>query len=112
SPEPARCDGDESVPSQLPRMLGLTELDGCPMLVRRLAPQEDKLNLTRLQPADLDPLAVYLGGLLGRAHRRGATVPVTAAWSFRERERLIEKAIVLAGIHESAYLAWCRSGVA
>jgi uncharacterized protein (DUF2252 family) len=93
---------------RLPRQVGLTELAGCKMIVRRLAPQEDKLNLARLAPDELEPLAAHLGALLGRAHRRGATVPIAAAWGPAEREALVAQGIALAGIHEGAYLALCN----
>lgn len=45
-------------------MLATTELGAFSMLVRRLAPQEDKLNLRKLGRADLQPLACYLGAQL------------------------------------------------
>lgn len=91
-----------------PRMLGTTLLGENSLLVRRLSPQEDKLDLTRLVPGDLEPLAVYLGALLGIAHRRGARTPLTSPWSGVEQAALLDTAIVVAGIHESAYLAMCR----
>jgi len=91
-----------------PRMLGTTKLGDLSMLVRRLAPQEDKLMLSRLEDTDLLPLARYLGALTGAAHRRGATRLPKKAWKRDERKLLIDNAITLAGIHEAAYLAMCR----
>jgi uncharacterized protein (DUF2252 family) len=91
-----------------PRMIGTTELGETSLFVRRLAPQEDKLDLTRLEHDDLAPLARYLGALLGLAHRRGAIKPSSGAWSVPERRALIDAAIVIAGIHEASYLAMCR----
>jgi uncharacterized protein (DUF2252 family) len=91
-----------------PRMLGTTLLGESSLIVRRLSPQEDKLDLTRLDPAELEPLAAYLGALLGLAHRRGATKPLTSAWSGAEQTALLDTAIVIAGIHEASYLAMCR----
>jgi uncharacterized protein (DUF2252 family) len=91
-----------------PRMLGTARLDGVPMLVRRFAPQEDKLNFARIEPSDLAPLAAYLGALLGRAHLRGANKVAKKPWSKLDQDELIERAIVIAGIHEAAYLASCK----
>jgi len=62
----------------------------------------------RIAPEELEPLARQLGGLVGRAHRRGATSLPRAAWSTGERESLLERATRLAGLHEAAYLAMCR----
>ncbi len=70
-----------------PRMVGTTELDDFSLFVRRLLPQEDKLDLTRLRPEELPELARYLGALLGSAHRRGATKPPPAIWT-SNRNRL------------------------
>jgi len=90
-----------------PRMLGTSQLGGREVLVRRLAPQEDKLSLTRLKAEHLPGLASYLGALLGRAHRRGADGHVTP-WSGADRAGILERAIRLAGIHEATYLQLCR----
>jgi uncharacterized protein (DUF2252 family) len=92
-----------------PRMLGSTELDDSSLFVRRLLPQEDKLDLTRLLPAELPELARYLGALLGHAHRRGAVRTPAALWTAAERALLTEHAIVIAGLHEAAYLALCKT---
>jgi len=91
-----------------PLMLATTELAGFSMLVRRLAPQEDKLKLRRLERADLAPLAAHLGSLLGMAHARGAA-PSTKLerWSTAERADLLARAITLAGLHEAVYLELC-----
>lgn len=93
--------------SRPPRMVGSTRLRRASMFVRRLAPQEDKLDLTRLAPADLEPLARYLGWLLGHAHRRGATRAPKEAWSEAECAQLLNRAVALAGLHEATYLAYC-----
>jgi len=94
-----------------PRLLGSSELDApdgrkLTLVVRRLTPQEDKLDLAQLKSAELEPLARYLGGLLGRAHRRGASES-GAGWSAREKADLLERAVACAGLHEATYLAFC-----
>jgi uncharacterized protein (DUF2252 family) len=92
-----------------PRMLGSTDLDDSSLFVRRLLPQEDKLDLARLRPEELPELARYLGALLGSAHRRGAVRTPAAIWTAAERTQLTEHAIVIAGLHEAAYLALCKA---
>jgi len=93
--------------SQTPRMIGTTKLRGSPMFTRRLAPQEDKLDLTKLAAQDMEPLASYLGALLGAAHRRGAKRKPKKPWNERDRALLLTRAIELAGMHEAMYLAYC-----
>ena len=93
--------------SQTPRMIGTTKLRGSSMFTRRLAPQEDKLDLTKLAAQDMEPLASYLGALLGAAHRRGAKRAPKKPWNDRDRAHLLYQAIELAGLHEAMYLAYC-----
>lgn len=99
---------------QPPRMLGTSRLGNTDVLVRRLTPQEDKLSLNRLEPKHLGPLAVYLGALLGSAHRRGRQKEF-AAWSEADRAAILQRAVTLAGIHEAVYLElsrlWRQPGV-
>jgi uncharacterized protein (DUF2252 family) len=91
-----------------PRFAGSTVLAGRSMLVRKLTPQEDKLDLLTLEPGDWNQIADYLGALAGAAHRRGATRRPARRWTESDLARLLENAIWLAGIHESAYLAYCH----
>jgi len=90
-----------------PRMLASTELGASSMLVRRLTPQEDKLNLQKLERADLGPLAGHLGALLGMAHARGAPPAERRPWSKTEQSELLARAVALAGLHEATYLDFC-----
>lgn len=91
---------------QPPRMLGTSRLGETDVLVRRLTPQEDKLSLSRLKPEQLPELARYLGALLGSAHRRGRAAEYPA-WTAQQRRGLLERAVTLAGVHESVYLELC-----
>ncbi len=97
-----------------PRMMGCTMLAasaGSPklsMFVRKLSPQEDKLNLRRLHGADLPALATYLGALLGSAHARAATKKPPKRWAASDLGLIRTHAIELAGIHEAVYLALCE----
>jgi uncharacterized protein (DUF2252 family) len=108
--EPAErvCEAVRACVARPPRMMGQTRLRGSSMFVRRLTPQEDKLDLQALHTADLMPLARYLGALLGSAHRRGAKRLPKKPWTTEECERLLAKSIALAGAHEAAYLAYCE----
>ncbi|HWA72648.1 MAG TPA: DUF2252 family protein [Polyangiaceae bacterium] len=90
-----------------PRMLATSKLGSTGLLVRRLAPQEDKLNLRQLKEVDLPPLAAYLGALLGLAHVRGRARPPGPTWSKAEQAQLLDHAVTLAGLHEAIYLALC-----
>lgn len=87
-----------------PRMLATTELGESSMLVRRLAPQEDKLDLRQLQRADLPALASYLGALLGVAHGLGSRKKSREAWSHAEQAAMLESSVSCAGLHEAIYL--------
>jgi uncharacterized protein (DUF2252 family) len=92
---------------QPPRMLATTELGELSMLVRRLAPQEDKLSFGELQRADLPPLASYLGALLGRAHSLGSHGATRPSWSQTEQAEMLERSVACAGLHEAIYLELC-----
>ncbi len=92
----------------VPRGLGTTRLRGLPMLVRRLTPQEDRLDLHTFPKAELDALARLLGALTGRVHASGATHAPPRGWNAGDRSHLIDSASRLAGMHEAAYLAFCR----
>jgi uncharacterized protein (DUF2252 family) len=90
-----------------PRMIGVSKLGTTPLFVRRLSPQEDKLELVKLRDADLNALATYLGTLVGTAHHRGATKPAKP-WSAADCDGMVDRAITVAGIHEGVYLALCK----
>lgn len=94
-----------------PRMLGTTVFtnargERASMLVRRLSPQEDKLDPAEEGDDEREPLAHYLGWIAGRMHRRGAVGPLGRAWPRSERDALLERAITLAGLHEAIQLAY------
>lgn len=107
--DPAKrvCAAIEACLARPPRMVGWTRLTGESMFVRRLAPQEDKVDLTLVRPADLEPIARHFGALLGGAHRRGATRKPKRAWTDEDCVELVHRAVALAGAHEAMYLAYC-----
>lgn len=92
-----------------PRMVGTSRLDDQSLFVRRLLPQEDKLDLLHLRAEELPDLARYLGARLGAAHRLGATAKPSARWDAAMQSALTERAIVIAGLHEAAYLGLCKA---
>jgi uncharacterized protein (DUF2252 family) len=108
--EPAErvATGMRACVSHPPRTMGTTKLRGSSMFVRRLAPQEDKLDWTTLREGDLEPLARHLGALLGAAHKRGAKRVPKKPWDEEDRSRLLGQAISLAGTHEAMYMAFCH----
>lgn len=91
-----------------PALIGTTTLGERSVLVRRLAEEEDKLDLASLRPDDLPPLVAHLGALVGRAHARATTKASHGRWTAGDLEHLLDAAIELAGIHEAAYLSYCR----
>ena len=95
-----------------PRLLGTSRIERTPLFVRRLMPQEDKLDLAHIAAADLEPLAAYLGLLVGDAHGRGAGTGAPrnkiVRWSKVDGEAMVDRALTVAGIHESVYLAYCK----
>jgi uncharacterized protein (DUF2252 family) len=100
--------GLRSCLKNVPRALGRTKLRGLPMLVRRLTPQEDKLDLMHIPKQELVPLARLLGALVGRAHTRGATRKSAKVWTSADVRHVLDSAVRLAGIHEATYLAFCQ----
>jgi uncharacterized protein (DUF2252 family) len=93
-----------------PRLAGCTELEGKSLLVRRLMPQEDRLDIARLPPEQRFSVLRYLGALTGAMHRRSAKkVP---PWSLDEAQVMLEHAVTLAGVYEAAavhYAALARA---
>lgn len=87
---------------------------GLSFVARELCPQEDKLEVAALSKRkELEPLASCAGVLLGRAHGRAATVRTAAAWSRAEMSEVVDRALELAGLFKTIYLAYARlSGAA
>ncbi len=101
-----------SAPRQL-AALGKTPLGS--FIGRKLCPEEDKLDLSRLSVGPkLSSVARVVGALLGHAHARdgGAAVANGADGAKRviprDTEEVIDRAVVLAGAFHSIYLAHSR----
>ncbi len=95
-----------------PRLLAPVVSGGVPYAGRRLFPQEDKLRLERLGAGpELERLVLHVGNLLGAAHARGVAslkLPAPEAWSGEEVGKVIDGAVVLAGLLEGVSLAHSR----
>ncbi len=88
-----------------PTMLGTVRALGHGMLVRRLTPQEDRLDWLTLAAGQRAPTLAFLGGLTAAAHRRGSKnrLPELAGSDGR---RVLRNAVELAGLHEAVALAY------
>ena len=88
----------------------LAAISGPPSFVgRRLFPQEDKLSVDA-GVESMEEVARLVGWTVGRAHRRGARDAPATPWSDRDLSGILDEAVELAGLFESVYLAYCRSG--
>ena len=90
-------------------MIGTTKLRGSSMFVRRLAPQEDKLDWTTLRDGGPRAARPSPGRAAGRRAPPGREAGAEEALEPRPSARaLLAGAISLAGIHEAMYLAYCE----
>lgn len=89
-----------------PRALGAARLGALPVLVHPLFAGEDKLSADQLDADALEPVLHYLGFLTGEVHRRLASQ--SARWTAAQRRAVLDAAGELAGLHEQAFLEFCR----
>ncbi|HTS80759.1 MAG TPA: DUF2252 family protein [Myxococcaceae bacterium] len=92
-----------------PTMLGAVRVLGHGLLVRRLTPQEDRLDWETLSETQRAPTLGFLGALTAAAHRRGARAKLRRLEG-RQGRRLLRSAAELAGLHEAAALAYVAEG--
>ena len=93
-------------------------LNGEPVVLRELAPQDLKLEIENLTCEDAKTAARYLGAVVGVAHGRQMTLEDRDGWlkSLKKRRSktleapswLWTSVVELVGQHESAYLEHCR----
>ncbi len=88
-----------------PVMLGNVRAVGRGLLVRRLTPQEDRLDWMTIRAEQREPTLAFLGALTAAAHRRCARRP-PAPLDAADARRLLKNAAELAGIHEAVALAY------
>jgi uncharacterized protein (DUF2252 family) len=105
-PGPERvADAMKTMLRQPPTMLGTVQALGHGMLVRRLTPQEDRLDWATLTPEERGPTLGYLGALTAAAHRRGARRK-PRGFDGGQARRILRSATELAGLHEAVALAY------
>ena len=90
-----------------PRQVGVTTVGGRSMLVRRLSPQENKLEVARLERRDLAPVVAFVGARTAAIHARTAAGS-SVLWTPSDRFALVERAALLASLHEAVWLAHGR----
>jgi uncharacterized protein (DUF2252 family) len=88
------------------------------VVVRELMPQDLKIEINRLSPAEAMNLARYLAGVVGRAHGRQMDQNQRRAWrsdlakshkaSLEAPSWLWTSVVELIALHEAAYLDHCR----
>jgi uncharacterized protein (DUF2252 family) len=89
-----------------PLLAGVTTVGGRSMLVRRLAPQEEKLSLQGATAEELGPIVRLLAYHAAGVHRRGAKGK-RPRWTDKDVARLVSNVVTLTGLHEATYLAYC-----
>jgi hypothetical protein len=81
-------------------------LGSIPIIVRPLFASDDKLAVEDFDRAALPQTLRAIGVLAGEVHRRGAKT--LGKWNAEHRRVLMERAAHLAGLHEQAFVAFCR----
>ena len=110
--------GAKALSPHLGERMIAARLLGKAVVIRELMPQDLKLEIGRLTERKVLALAVYLAGVVGKAHGRQMTAEVRAAWLkelTRARTRTLDapswlwsSVVALLAIHEGAYLEHCR----
>jgi uncharacterized protein (DUF2252 family) len=99
------------------RMLA-AQLGDRPIFVRELLPQDLKLEIARLTRAEAMRAAMFLAGVVGRAHARQMDVAARQRWRrelSRNRSKTMDapswlwsSVVALIAAHETGYLEHCR----
>lgn len=79
----------------------LVKADGQTLMLRPLAPQEDKLSMAKIDSPQFESLFRYLGAVLGEAHG-----DARASWKRADRAAIEEATVALYGAHQSGHLAY------
>jgi len=90
-----------------PLELAACALGALPVIVRPLFAADDKLSVAEFDRTVLPQTLRALGVMAGQVHRRGARTK--ARWTKVHHRRLLEAASHLAGLHEQAFLQFCRA---
>jgi uncharacterized protein (DUF2252 family) len=99
------------------RMMAVT-LQGKPIVLRELMPQDLKFDLDRLTQDEAIAAARYLAGIVGKAHGRQMDAKTSRSWQAHLRKKhpknleapswLWRSVVALIADHEAAYLEHCR----
>jgi uncharacterized protein (DUF2252 family) len=91
------------------RLAGTTMLGSESMYVRRLTPEENKLDLLQTSATEREPLCRFLGSLLRQAHERGSqTSSRRSATLIRDPRAVIEQAADVAAKTKAVYTLWLQ----
>lgn len=91
---------------EAPLRVGAAKLDDVPVVVKPVLAGEDKLSADDYDRTQLPDIFRYLGFLMGEVHRRGAGR--AWQWTDKHRQRALDNAGHLTGLHEQAFLEFCR----
>ena len=110
--------GAKALSPHLGERMVVGRIAGRAVVLRELAPQDLKLELTRTKPARAAAMARYLGCVVGQAHGRQLDDTERAAWRktvMKGRSEALDapswlwsSVVELLGLHEAAYLEHCR----
>ena len=89
-----------------PLELAAALLGAIPVIVRPLFAADDKLAVEDFDHAALPQTLRAIGAMAGEVHRRGAKT--MAKWTPSHHRVLMERAAHLAGLHEQAFVTFCR----
>jgi Uncharacterized protein conserved in bacteria (DUF2252) len=89
-----------------PKLAGTTTIAGKSMYVRRLTPEDNKLNLDTTPITEREPLCRYLGARLGQAHIQGASKPAKA--TITDPKATLEQALEVAALTTATYTLWLQ----
>lgn len=78
------------------------------MLLRPLAPQEDKLAMEKVATEEFEPLFRYLGSILGAAHC-GAKTSKRPRWKKELRAAIVRATVALSSLHFAGFVAYASA---
>ncbi|MGN7981658.1 DUF2252 family protein [Burkholderia sp. 22313] len=114
-------EGARHVSPMLGSRMCAARIDGRPVVIRELMPQDLKLDAERLSEANAVEAARYLARVIGRAHAAQMDSATQRAWRAelrRQRPKTVDapswlwrSIIELMAAHEEAYLEHCRRHV-
>ena len=111
-------EGAKCLSPHLGKRMAATRIGDRSVFVRELLPQDLKLELDLLRPAEASDVAHYVGAIVGKAHSRQMDASVRNAWLRdlkRQSTRTLDaptwlwvSVVELLAAHERAYLNHCR----